>query len=410
MPCRQPCRYFRVIRQRSDRLYDIIIKDGHVIDPASNINEKADVAIENGRIARVQKDIDSTDARAVYPVPGKYIVPGLIDAHCHPVGDFTGHAVPADEAGVDAGVLLVNDAGSSGSANFHVLRSLLRNSRTSVSYFINFASCGLIRLPEIASVHDFNVEQLKEVVGAAGGMIRGVKIRAMEAVSRIDMDVVALAKKTAEELRLPLMIHIGEFRQRKDNDPFDVYSRNVVSLLGKGDIISHYMSWRPGGMVLEDGTIFPELEQAKKRGVILDCSHGRNNFSLKVAQTLLDNGFPPDIITTDLSSLGREHVQSLAVTMSKFLAMGMPLKEVIAAVTINAAKALGLSETWGSLKVGRSANITILDKVDGNYRFFDGSAGNSITGNALLEPRLIFVEGKPASCRSFYHLPQETLS
>ena len=132
---------------------------------------------------------------------------------------------------VDAGVLLVNDAGSSGSANFLVLQDLLQNAETTITFFLNFASCGLIKLPEIASVHDFNIAELKKVVSKAGTKIRGIKIRAMESVSKIPIDVIALAKKTAVELDLPLMVHIGEFRNRKENDPFDSYSRKVVSLL-----------------------------------------------------------------------------------------------------------------------------------------------------------------------------------
>jgi len=386
-------------------MYDIILKGGHIIDPALKINEVRDIAISEGHIVGIKENIESRTAKAVYPMQGKLIVPGLIDAHCHPAGSFTDHSVPVDEAGQDAGVLLVNDAGSAGSMNFQVLRYLIRKARTQVTFFLNFASCGLVRNPEIASVHDFNVEHLKQVVAASDGMIRGIKIRAMETVSKMDVNVVALAKKTAEDLKLPLMIHIGDFRSRTRNDPFDDFSRNVVSLLGGGDIISHYMTWRPGGMVLEDGTIFPELEQARERGVILDSSHGWNNFSFKVARILLDKGLLPDIITTDLSTFGRGHVQSLAVTMSKFLALGMPLEDVIKAVTLKAAKALGLSDTWGSLEPGRAANITVLERVEGSFDFYDGAAGNGLTGNVLLEPRLILAGGKPGSCRSFYHLP-----
>ena len=386
-------------------MYDVLIKNARLIDPSQSRDGIFDIAIAHGKVAAINHEISVESADIVYPLSGQIIVPGLIDAHCHPVGTFTDHAVPADEAGVDAGVLLVNDAGSSGSANFLVLQDLLQNAETTITFFLNFASCGLIKLPEIASVHDFNIAELKKVVSKAGTKIRGIKIRAMESVSKIPIDVIALAKKTAVELDLPLMVHIGEFRNRKENDPFDSYSRKVVSLLDKGDILSHYMSWRPGGMVTEDGAIYAELAEAKSRGVILDCSHGRNNFSFKVANTLLHAGYIPDIITTDLSSLGRTHVQSLLVTMSKFLALGMPLMQVIEAVTINAAKALTLENSWGSLEVGRAANITVLEMIKGHFEFFDGTAGNKISGETLIEPRLIFMNGVPRSCRSYYHVP-----
>jgi predicted amidohydrolase len=165
------------------------------------------------------------------------------------------------------------------------------------------------------------------------------------------------------------------------------------------------MTWRPGGMVLPNGTIFPELKEARDRGVLLDCSHGKNNFSLKVAEVLLAMDLKPDIITTDLSSIGSPYVQSLLVTMSKFINLGMPLYEVIAAVTCNAAKALGVEGEWGSLKPGRSADITILENVEGAFTFFDGAARNTRKGSYLLEPRMILQKGVPRPCRSFYQLP-----
>jgi dihydroorotase len=165
------------------------------------------------------------------------------------------------------------------------------------------------------------------------------------------------------------------------------------------------MTWRPGGMVLPDRTVFPELSEARDRGVLLDCSHGKNNFSLAVAEVLLAMGLKPDIITTDLSSIGAPYVQSLLVTMSKFISLGMPLYEVIAAVTCNPAKAIGVDGEWGSLKPGRRADISILENVEGTFTFFDGAAGNTRRGSCLLEPRMILQKGVPRPCRSFYHLP-----
>jgi len=386
-------------------MYDCLLKGATVIDPSQGIDGVFDLAINEGKIARIAADIPAKDASVIYPLVGKIVTPGLIDAHCHPSLNFSEHAVLSDEAGVNAGVLLVNDAGSAGAANFQTLRHMYYSRvKTEMSFFLNFASAGLIRPPEIRSLHDIDIKLLKSVVEKNRGVVKGIKLRALEPLMSIATDVLALALDTAAELNLPLMVHIGDFRERTTNDPLDAFSRSVVKRLRQGDIISHYMTWRPGGMVLPDGQIFPELREAKARGVILDSSHGKNNFSFKVAEVLLANGIEPDIITTDFSSMNVHCVQSLLVTMSKFIALGMAMSEVVAATTNSAAQALQVDEQWGSLKVGRSADISVLEKVAGDFAFFDGVAGNSRKGTCLLEPRMVMRNGEVLPCRSYYHI------
>ena len=389
-------------------MYDCLLQGARVVDPSQDIDGIFDIALEDGKVARIENDISPGESKRIYDLRGKILTPGLIDAHCHPVLHFTDHAVHPDEAGVNAGVLLVNDGGSAGPANFHTLREMyFRRVKTEMTFFLNIASSGLIHPPEIQAIHDIDIKLLKSVAEANRDIIKGLKLRIFDSLVSLQPDVVQLALDTAEELNLPLMIHIGGFRERANNDPLDTFSRSVVKRLRQGDILSHYMTWRPGGMVLPDGSIFPELKEAKDRGVMLDCSHGKNNFSLKVAEVLLANGLGPDIISTDLSSMGLPYVQSLLVTMSKFINLGMPLYDVIAATTCKPAQALGLENEWGSLKAGRSANISILEEVEGDFIFSDGAAGNRRNGTRLLEPRMVMRNGEALPCRSFYHLSNE---
>ena len=321
-------------------MYDFLFKGGRVLDPARKVDGLFDVAVTGGKIAVIERDIAPDLAKTTIPVPGKILTPGLIDAHCHPVLHFTDHAVHPDEAGVNAGVLLVNDGGSAGASNFEALKEMYYGKvRTEMTFFINLASAGLIHSPEIRSAYDLDLKLLKTVVEQNRPLVKGLKIRALEPLLGIKPDPIDTALEAAKDLGLPLMVHIGDFRPRRENDPLDDYGRSVVKRLRKGDILSHYMTWRPGGMVLPDGRIYPELKEAKDRGVILDCSHGKNNFSLKVAEVLVANGLAPDIITTDLSAMGAAYVQSLLVTMSKFLSLGMPFADVVAAATVNSAKA-----------------------------------------------------------------------
>lgn len=389
-------------------MYDCLLKGANVVDPSQRLDGIFDIAIREGKIARIDADIPAKDASVIYALAGKIVTPGLIDAHCHPSLNFSDHSVLPDEAGVNSGVLLVNDAGSAGAANFQTLRHLYYGRvKSAMTFFLNVASSGLIHSPEIRSLHDIDIKLLKSVVERNKDVIKGLKLRALEPLMAIPADVVQLALDTAAELNLPLMVHIGDFRARTANDPLDAFSRSVVKRLRRGDIISHYMTWRPGGMVLPSGQIFPELKEAKERGVILDSSHGKNNFSFKVAEVLLANGLGPDVITTDLSSMGVDCVQSLLVTMSKFINLGMPLGEVVAATTCRAAQALGIADEWGSLNVGRHADISVLENVAGDFAFFDGVAGNSRKGTCLLEPRLVIRNGEVLPCRSYYHLANE---
>ncbi len=389
-------------------IYDTLLKGALVIDPAQKINGIFDLAITKGKIKAIKGDIPINKARNTIPLVGKIVTPGLIDAHCHPVFPLTSHSVTPDEAGVNAGVLLVNDGGSAGAGNFATLRELhYKRSKTEMTFFLNIATTGLVREPEIVSVYDIDFELLKKAFYQNQDIIKGLKLRALEPISKMEMDIVQSALDVAKDLNLPLMVHIGAFRQRMENDPMDLFTRNIIKRLRKGDIISHFMTGRPGGMVLPDRRIYPELKQAQDRGVILDSSHGKMNFNFKVAEVLMENGLQPTIITTDLSSMGVAHVQSLLVTMSKFLSLGMSLDAVISAVTQNAAKAIGIDDEWGSLKPGRPANISVMEIIEGDFTFFDGAAGNKIKSNRILEPRMVFKEGKPLPCRSYYHIPIE---
>lgn len=389
-------------------MYDILLKGARVIDPFQGIDGVRDIAIAGDKIAALEKSIAPLTAKKVLTLDGKIVTPGLIDIHCHPAFGMGGNAVPPDVAGINAGVLLICDAGTTGPTNFIVLRDFIRpHSKTSMVYFLNVASTGLIKAPEIQRLTDIDAKAVLRIVEENRSDIRGIKVRAMEAASGVERNVVRVAKEIANEVHLPVMVHLGEFRERKNDDPMDIFGRKSVDALAEGDIISHYMTERPGGMVLPNGEIFEELTEAKKRGVLLDSSHGKNNFSFKVARILMEKGLPPDIISTDLCETAYSTVQSLLVTMSKFLSLGMGLAGIVAATTIQPARALGLDDEWGTLSVGRKANISVLESTDGDFWFFDGNAGNSIHANKLLVPRMVLHEGGIMPCQSHYHIDAE---
>jgi dihydroorotase len=384
-------------------MYDILLKQGEVVDPSQEIHKIASVAVQDGKIAEIADDISESKAKKVIPAEGKIITPGLIDIHCHPGAGFVWIGVPADEIGLNAGVTLLGDAGTSGWANFQAFRSLIVDqAKTDILCFLNLASTGLATLPEIWSERDIDIPRMVEVVASNREVIRGIKLRCVQALEEsMGIKAVEMAKKIATDHRLPLMIHIGETRKRTGDHKMDNFSRAAVSLMERGDILSHYLTWEPGGLILKDGTIYPELLEARKRGVMLDSCHGLNHFSFAIARQALNVGMIPDVVST--TSLPA--AQSLVIAMSKFLNLGVSLDQVIKMATINPAKALGEDGRRGSLKPGMPADITIMKLERGNFIFSDGTGGERIAGEFLLEPTGVFKDGKLYPAFSGYHIP-----
>jgi len=391
---------------KPEDIFDLLLQDGEIIDPDQGLHCHGSLAIKNGRIAGLGQDLPG-EAAKVIPLQGKIITPGLIDLHCHPSLGFYGRGIPPDEVGLNAGVTLLGDGGTSGAANFHAFRKLVvEPAKTEILCFLNVAQAGLISMPEISSLRDMDVDRGKEVVEANRDRIRGIKIRAIQSLAEgVGIKGVAMAKKLADDLKMPLMIHIGDPRERMEKDWMDDFSRQAVSLLEKGDILSHYLTWEPGGLILKDGTIYPELEKARHRGVVLDSCHGLWHFSFTIARHALTQGFKPDVISTDMSIPNILVTQSLPVVMSKFLNLGLSLEEVIATTTINPARVLKEEERRGSLRLGMPANITVLEITKGDFLFGDGKGRGSLRGNLLLEPRMVFQAGEMKPAYSRYHIP-----
>lgn len=388
-------------------MFDILLKDGVIIDSSQGIHFEGSVGIRDGKICDVGENLSEGQAKKVFDMRGKIVTPGLIDVHCHPTAGFREGGVPADEVGLNSGVTLLCDGGSAGPANFEAMRLfIIERARTDIVCFLNLSTTGLLNIPEICSEHDVDIDKCRRVIEAHADIIKGVKIRCIQALAdSLGIKAVESAKKLAGDFRLPLMMHLGAKRRRVSNDKMDDFSRTAVSLLEKGDILSHYLTWEPGGLILKDGTVYPELTAARERGVFLDSCHGLSNFSFAVARLAIAQGLIPSIISTDMGANGLPATQSLAVVMSKFINMGLTVDQVIEMTTINPAKALGEESSRGSLKPGIAADITVLELVKGDYRFSDGLGGEMMRGDRLLEPRMVFKGGEVMPAYSRYHIP-----
>jgi len=391
-------------------MFQIILRGGVIIDPSQKINKMGSVAISNGKIVAIGNDISDAKAEKVFDLDGKIIAPGLIDIHCHPADGIVSLGCPPDEIGLNRGVTTLCDAGSTGAANFGTMRRyVIEPAKTDIFCFLHLANTGLITLPwndELWDEHDISIDYSKQVIEANRDIIKGIKIRAVQSLADgLGIKGVEIAKKLSNDVNLPLMMHIGIHRNHIPNDRMDDFSRAAVSLLEEGDILSHYLTWESGGLILKDGTVYPELEAAKKRGVILDSCHGLNHFSFAIARHAIAKGLIPTVISSDMVSIVLPVAQSLSVIMSKFISLGLTLDQVVEMATFNPARALGEENKRGGLKPGMIADITVMELQKGDYIFGDGGGGEIIHGEALLEPRMVFKAGEVMPAYSGYHIP-----
>jgi len=351
-------------------MYDLLLKGGNVIDPSQDLRGALDVAVDNGKIARVAANIAVTEARRVVDIRGKTVTPGLIDLHTHVFDGVAANGVHPDIAGVHAGVTTVIDAGSSGCATFSAFpRHILPRCETEVIPLLHICQTGLATNPDIIAESSIDLESTLRVAREHRGLIKGIKARMVSpALEIFGMEMPRLAKRAARESGVPLMVHIGDTTKRYDPNVI----RELLPLLEPGDIVTHLFTANPGGVLDANGKLVPEAKELAARGVWLDTAHGRMNFGFNVGRRVLDQGLTPHCISTDLTIPGRANtVHSMVEIMARFLGMGFTLEQVIAMSTVNPARAIGEADRLGSLAVGRQADISVLEVRDGRWVVYD---------------------------------------
>ena len=351
-------------------MYDLLLKGGNVIDPSQDLRGALDVAVEDGKIARVAANIAVTQARRVVDIRGKTVTPGLIDLHTHVFDGVAANGVHPDIAGVHAGVTTVVDAGSSGCATFSAFpRHILPRCETEVIPLLHICQTGLATNPDIIAESSIDLESTLRVAREHRGLIKGIKARMVSpALEIFGMEMPRLAKRAARESGVPLMVHIGDTTKRYDPNVI----RELLPLLEPGDIVTHLFTANPGGVLDANGKLVPEAKELAARGVWLDTAHGRMNFGFNVGRRVLDQGLTPHCISTDLTIPGRANtVHSMVEIMARFLGMGFTLEQVIAMSTVNPARAIGEADRLGSLAVGRQADISVMEVRDGRWVVYD---------------------------------------
>jgi dihydroorotase len=377
-------------------MYDLLLKGGTVVDPSTGADRAHDVAhdvaIRGGLIARVAPEIAAAEASQVVEVAGKIVTPGLIDLHAHVFEGFNRTGVHPDLGGVYSGVTTIVDAGSSGSATFAGFpRYVIPQCHTEIIPFLHICQTGLATMPDIVSERSINLDDTLRVVNQHKGLICGIKARMVSpALEIMGMEMPRLAKRAARETGTRLMVHIGDTEKRYD----PTVIRSLLPLLEKGDILTHYFTANPGGVLDGNGKLVPEAREAAERGVWLDTAHGRMNFSFEVGRRVIDQGLLPHCISTDLTVPGRLNtVHSMAEMMTRFLGLGFTLPQVVTMCTENPAKAIGAGQRLGSLAVGRQADVSVLEMRDGDWMVYD-VLGASLRVRRAVVPFLTVKKGR----------------
>ncbi len=368
--------------------YDLLLKGGHLIDAKNNIDGIMDVAVSKGVIAAVAKDIPAAQARKVVPLTGLYITPGLIDAHVHVYtgtglkGVLTGDSsVYPDGFSFRTGVTTMADAGTAGWRNFPDFRQrVIDRARTRILAFINIVGGGMGITSE-QDTTDMNAEATAAMARQHSDIVVGFKVAHYSRGGWPDVDG---AIKAGELCKLPVMVDFG----------FTNQDRNLTRLFGEklrpGDIYTHCYSGHREELV--DGKVNPAMINGRKRGILFDVGHGGGSFYWNIAIPAIKQGFLPDVISTDLHTGSMNGgMKDLSNVMSKFLSAGLPLKQVVAMATWNAALELGRKEL-GHLSTGAEADITVLRVRTGSFGFLD-SAGARMAGTKLIVPELTIRKG-----------------
>jgi dihydroorotase len=375
--------------------YDVVITGGRVVDPGRGVDAPLDVAIANGKIAKIAAGIDASEGERNIDARGRVVTPGLIDIHAHIYEHGVGNGLDPDLAGVRSGVTTIVDGGSAGSANYEGFHeNIVGTAKTRVLANLHIAQTGLAVNPEARDANDVSIDDTIAVASRYKGEIIGIKIRACgPALATMGMDYIHAALIAARESNVRLMVHIGDPQWNVD----PTITARLLPLLRADDLITHLYTGAPGKVLDANRNVLPELVDAQARGVVFDPAHGRFNMSFEVAKRMMEQGILPDSISTDITKPGRMSVvKSMTHVMSKFLALGFSLNDVISMSTFVPAGFIGMQEDLGTLAEGTTADIAILSIEQGKWTY-DDALGVSLAGEIALQPILTFKGGEQHS-------------
>jgi dihydroorotase len=356
---------------QQDRPFDLVIRGGEVLDPSQSLRAARDVGIRFGQIAAVESAIPADKTKQTIDARGKLVTPGLVDLHAHvyPYGSAIG--IPPDELVPFTATTTYVSAGDAGANNFAAFkREVVAQSRSRLFAFVHISTIGLAGFPvgEMLNIDYADVDALARTIAENPNIALGAKVR--ETLAFVGSNGTEPLKRAITAVERAgtngrVMCHIGDA-------PGDLSV--LLDMLRPGDILTHPYS-SLGNNTVQNGRLLPAALEAKKRGVIIDVGHGAGSFNYDIAEAAIQQGLLPDTISSDVHVVsGNSPSQPyLPWVMSKFLALGFSLEDVIAAATIKPAMVIGRVPKLGTLQVGAPADVAILELVEGPVRLLDTS-------------------------------------
>jgi dihydroorotase len=372
--------------------FDLVIANADVLDPSQRLRGKRDVGIKNGQIAMLAPSIAADRAVQRIDAGGRLVTPGLIDLHTH-LMPHIGIGLPADELVGITSVTTAVSAGDAGANTFGAFTHWARpQTRTRLYAFVHIASIGLaggLAPGEMLNIDYAIVDACAKTVAENADVVLGVKVRITDSVvGQNGLEPLRRALRAAAMAgpQFRVMCHIGAAPGSMSD---------LLDLLRPGDILTHAYSGA-GNNIVQNGQLLPAAKAAKQRGVIFDVGHGGGSFDFTVCEPAMQQGATADTISSDIHavSINTPGYPTLPNVMSKFLALGMPLDEVVARATWEPAKIVGRVPGLGTLAVGAPADISVFDLLDGPVEFVD-TRNNKRAGTKKLVPWLTVKGGRP---------------
>jgi len=372
--------------------FDLILRGGRVVDPSQKLDAVTDVAFAGGKVAAVGGALKADAGTEVRDVSGTIVTPGLIDLHTHVYWGGTSLGIDAEEFCRNSGVTTAVDTGSAGPGNFAGFRKhVIEQSQVRILAYLHVSHAGIfgfsnrVMVGESEELRLMNPIDTVQVAEENRDLIVGIKVRVGRNSSGTSGIVpLDIALEVADRIGMPLMVHI-------DHPPPSY--EDVLARLRPGDVLTHAFRPFPNTPTSAQGTVKQVVLEARERGVLFDIGHGKGSFAFKTARAMLANGFYPDTISSDIHALcidGPAFDQ--VTTLSKFLCMGMPLSDVVACSTVNAAMALRRPEL-GSLKAGSVGDATIISIKEGSFDYVD-AVGEQIIGNRKIVSEGVVIGGR----------------
>lgn len=377
-------------------MYDFVLVNGTVIDPAVGLNARRNVALQGGRVAAILDPAAPVVAQQTLDCAGLLVVPGLIDFHVHVFPGVSNFGVDPDETCLARGVTTVLDFGTAGGLIFDGFRRfVIDTAKTRVKALMLIAGQGLISSndtkPALGELWDLaycDVEGCVQAVEKHRDCVAGIKVRCMDNISnggKNEAEGLRRARLAADATKLPLVVHPA-------NSSLPI--EHLFETLRSGDVMTHCYHDKNCKLVDDHTQVCSIVREKQREGVLLDVGHGSGSFAWRVARAMLDQGVLPDFLGSDLHTYNvHGPVFDLVTTLSKFLHLGMSVPEIIRRSTATCAAWLGIADEIGTLKPGACADITVLDIVDGEIPLTD-SEGVTEIGQRSFEVRHCFRAGR----------------